>query len=184
MKKLMPFLLILISIGVFFFFIDPQYKELKAVQEQIKENDKMLALTKDLQRERENLEDKFKNISDKDKAKLEKVLPSAVDNVRLILDINNIADDFGIVISGIGVTGGPNEATNEKSKNPTTAKTTGEYGKISLSFSTSASYDVFKAFISRLEESLRLVDVRGFTITTGQSAFYNYTINLETYWLR
>jgi len=183
MKKLMPLILIIVSIGVFFFFIDPKYKEIQQAQSQIEENDQMLELAKELQKERDTLQAKFNSIGEADKDKLEKVLPDTIDNVRLILDINNIADYFGIAIAGITVAGAPSE---EETGNSTIAKSSNgkQYGTISVGFSVSATYEVFKAFLTQLEESLRLVDVRGFSVNAGEGVFYNYSVNLDTYWLR
>jgi predicted nucleotidyltransferase len=105
MKNLTPIVLIAVSIGVFFLVIDPAYKKVQENNETITENAEMIDLANQLRRERENLNARFNAISADDKEKLEKVLPDAVDNVRLIRDIQDIAATFGITISNIGVTG-------------------------------------------------------------------------------
>ena len=39
MKSYSPLLLIIVSIGIFFFFIDPQYKEVKTLRQTQNENE-------------------------------------------------------------------------------------------------------------------------------------------------
>lgn len=198
MKSLTSIVLILVSIGIFFFFIDPQYKEIQDLQTEVEENEKTLELAKELRAKRESLRQKFAEISDDEKLSLEKLLPDTVDNVRLIIDINNIAEEYGIVIRNLQLS----------SEEDTTAETSvvqnefqgviedstlnyadrSKLGVIAFSFSVSAEYDVFIDFLKDLEEALRIVDVRSITITAAssedQGLFYDYGIKLETYWLK
>lgn len=180
MKNLMPIIFIIVSIGIFFTYIDPEYKKIKSHQETINRNNDMLVRAQELRQKREELQQKYNDIGEEDRKRLEKLLPDTVDNVRLILDINNIASDFGIAITDIGVT----EEQETGGTNQITENTGEKYGTIELSFSVSATYETFKRFLETLEDSLRLVDVTSFTVNAGEGVFYNYTVNLQTYWLR
>ena len=57
MRNIMPLILIIVSIAVFFFFIDPQYKEVKSLQVEIEENNKTLDLATQLRQKREDLKE-------------------------------------------------------------------------------------------------------------------------------
>lgn len=187
MSKLSPLILIIISVGVFFYFIDPERIEYAKLSEIKIENEKRLEDVKTLEKEFFVLQEKYKKISDEEKEKLNKVLPETVDNVRLILDINNIADNYGIVIRNISVTGGPIGEDQEDAKNAVRSVSengSSSYGVISLGFSVVATYDVFKSFMQDLETSLRIVDITDFSVSTGEGEFYNYSVKLNTYWLR
>ena len=189
MNKLMPIILILASVGIFFMFIDGQYKEVQGLMDQKNQNDKMLEDAKTLDKEFENLQKKYREIKVEDREILEKILPETVDNVRLILDINNIADNYGIIIRDISVTGGP-IAEDDTGANNTASRNAANnlnqrYGTISLGFSVSAEYETFKAFLRDLEDSLRVVDIKDIGIqTASEGTFNNYTVSLDTYWLR
>jgi Tfp pilus assembly protein PilO len=183
MKGLTPIILIVVSIGVFFFFIDPQKKELDTLLEEKNKNDVTIQKATELRAARGILGEKYKNISQDERTKLSQMLPDTVDNVRLILDINNIADKYGIVLKGISISGGPVDEGKEVNRGAGT--TSGKlYGTIQLSFSFSANYDIFKIFLKDLEDSLRLVDITDFSIASSENGFYNYSITLNTYWLR
>lgn len=192
----MPIILILVAIGVFFVFIDPKYNEVKDLQAQIERNNKTLDLAEQLREKREDLRQKYNQISDDEKLELQKMLPDTVDNVRLIIDISNIAEKYGIIIQDIQVA--PEEDSEENVQvinsdfESTTSGSTINYpdtskiGIISFSFSVVAQYDVFLDFLKDLEEALRIVDVRSITIdrVDDQSIFYNYSVKLDTYWLK
>lgn len=180
MKSLMPIILIAVSIGVFIFFVDPQYDEIKETRETIDENKNLLELANQLRRERNTLSDKFSDISEEDRERLGKVLPDNVDNVRLILDIQDIARDFGIQILNINV----QASQDNQQEGRLIDNTNNAYGTIAVNFSVSAEYDVFKSFMRRLENSLRLIDIQSFSVSAGDGLFYNYNVSFNTYWLR
>lgn len=186
MRKTGTFIFIIIIISVFLYLIvDPKYKEYKVLKAQEQENQKTLALIKDLKQERNNLESKYKAISVEERIKLEKVLPDTVDNVRLLVDIKEIAKKKNILIKSIDVSGGPtSDSKNTKQNTVAVQKGPARYGTLTIAFSFSASYKTFIDFMNELERSLRLVDIRDVSVSAGNSDIYNYSLKVETYWLR
>ncbi len=183
MKSYSPLLLIIVSVGIFFFYIDPNYKELKVLQETKAENEKMMGKAAELRAKRDVLNKKYIAISEAERDQLSKVMPETVDNVRLILDIDNIAQKYGITLRGITVTGGVEDSATQSKQ--IVDKTDKKNGAITLGFSFSASYDDYKNFLIDLENSLRIVDVTDFTITASDTSnIYDYSLKLNTYWLR
>jgi Tfp pilus assembly protein PilO len=196
MKSIMPIIFILTSVGIFFLVINPQYEDIKKLQDEIEQNDVTLDLAERLREKRDLLKEKYNQISDAERFELTKMLPDTVDNVRLIIDINNIAAKYGIVIQNFEI--GPSEDSEENIQKlssdfvgaNTTASIeypdTSKIGVISFSFSVSSQYDVFINFLKDLEEALRIVDVRSVGISKGadEGVFYNYRVNLDTYWLK
>jgi hypothetical protein len=198
MKNITSIIVLLCSIGIFFFFIDPQYKKVKNLQAEIVENKKILDIANKLNTKKQELNEKYNQISPEEKAELEKLLPDTVDNVRLIIDMNNIAEKFGIIIRDIninskeGTTGETKKTVSQKSnfegvleENSIKYVDTSKIGVISFSFTVSAKYEVFLEFLKQLEESLRLVDIRNIEISRpADGVFYDYRVTLDTYWLK
>lgn len=182
MKRYTPIILILVSIAAFFIFIDPQYTEVQLLQKEKESNNSRLSLSKELQDKRDRLHASFNNISASEKDHLRKLLPDTVDNVRLILDINNIAETYGITIRNILVQGG--EESDVPSTEVIQSDLSNEIGIITLSFSMTATYDVFVAFLQDLEEALRIVDIRRLNIDKVGEGFMSFSVTLDTYWLR
>ena len=182
MKGYSSIVLIVIAVGVFFTFIDPQYKEVQALLETKEENNVLMQKAEDLSRKRQELTDKYNAISAGDRERLNKVLPETVDNVRLILDIDNIARRSGILVRNISVDGGIN---TESTDNRVIDRTGKNYGVIGLSFSFSTNYTTMKRFMAELENSLRIVDIKSFEVSASDTGdVYSYNVSLDTYWLR
>lgn len=201
MKNFSPIILILMSISIFFFFIDPRYKEIQTIQAQITENNRTLEISKRLIAQRAQLEDAFKQISRLEKEDLEKLLPDTVDNVRLIIDIDTIANQAGIVIRDIDIKSQEQEvdakartsvvqtSVFEGADSAIKYVDTTKIGVISFSFSASARYETFLQFLDELEKSRRIVDIRNIEIkrgagTEGGPVFFDYNVTFDTYWLK
>lgn len=188
MKNFTPILLIIISVATFFIFIDPTYNEVKVLLDQKEQNNTLITLAGDLRRKRDQLHQDFNNIGEENKRDLKKLLPETVDNVRLILDISNIADALRLTITNITVSGNndPSAQNSQLASSPADA-----IGTITLGFSVVAPYDLFIELLRSLEESLRLVDIRSMTVSPGSTPAggtsnvnYSYSVTLNTYWLR
>lgn len=196
MKILPSIIIILTSLGLFFFYIDPEYKKVKALQAEFEQNKKILDIASKLDSKKSDLNTKFNQISQVEKSELEKLLPDTVDNVRLIIDMNNIAEKFGIIIRDISINSKDSDVVEKRSitqksnfdgvlkENSIKYVDTSKVGIISFSFSVSAKYEVFLEFLKQLEESLRLVDIRSIEINRGSGVFYDYRVTLDTYWLK
>lgn len=198
MKSIVPILFILVAVGVFFVFIDPEYNNVKELQTEIEKNNETLDLARELREKRESLRERYNQISDQERDELIKLLPDTVDNVRLIIDINNIAEKYGIVIRDIVINsddGGssasdvqvaPSAFEGVIEQGSLEYPDTSRIGVISFSFSAETEYEVFIDFLSDLEKSLRIVDVREIEIQTRnlEDSIYDYRIKLDTYWLK
>ncbi len=199
MKSFGPIILILLAIGIFFFYVDPEYKKVQELQAEIKANEEVIVIANNLKIKKDDLSKKFDQISQAEKNKLEKLLPDTVDNVRLIIDINNIASSSSIVIRDISIQSKESGISNDAKKTDTQSNfkgkkeedglkyvDTSKIGVISFSFTVSAKYEVFLKFLGQLEESLRLVDIRNIEVSRGpeDSSFYDYKVTFDTYWLK
>lgn len=188
MKKAIPIILVILAIGFFVFIIDPQYKEVQLLIEEKEDNDVMLDLAQELQRKRDILHESFNAISAEDRQQLEKLIPDTVDNVRLILAINNVAEQYGVVIRNIRVFREGAEGPDAPSNVVSSVDATGDIGTITLSFSIDATYDIFISFMKDLEEALRIVDIVELDINQIDSddsgTFLRYSVTIDTYWLR
>jgi len=58
------------------------------------------------------------------------------------------------------------------------------YGTLSMSFSTTGSYESFLALLGSLEKSLRIIDVTGLQFSANESGLYDFSVTARTYWLK
>jgi len=181
MRNYSILIFIALAVGIFFTFIDPMYTDVQALLEEKADNEELIEKAEELRQKRQELTDKYTNITSGERAKLLKVLPETVDNVRLLLDLDNIANAREIDLVGTSISGDINDESDSRVVDRTDKK----YGTINISFSFSTTYSLMKTFMRDLEDTLRIVDIKDFSVNASDVGdVYNYSVSLDTYWLR
>jgi|GEM_PF-169158 len=187
MKLILPILFLIISVGLFFLVIDPAYLDIKELNANIATYDTALSNSTELQKTRDSLIGTYKNIKIEDKDRLEHFLPSSVNNIELILEIEKIANlknmpikdikfdnkdlgDSGMEQSASAPAGGgeapkTTEVISAKSKTESLP-----YGIFEMEFKVEGKYDTFVSFLKDLERNLRLVDIKSISFTVPDPA--------------
>lgn len=189
MSNLISIFLILASIGVFFGYINPTYRGItgnaelseRSIQELQEEQSRYvdaLQKTKEIEQARTGLLEQFARIPANGRERLEKLLPDHIDSVRLIIDINTIAAQYGMALKNINV------EQSDEAAGSTTSLPLGpaeeRFKAVGLKFSIEGSYDNFRSFIRDLEQSLRLVDIDTVSFSPSEDV-YGYSIGISTY---
>ncbi|MCE9585477.1 type 4a pilus biogenesis protein PilO [Candidatus Nomurabacteria bacterium] len=188
-----PIILIGVSVGGFFMFTDPLFKEVSSLKKNVVAYDEALSNSKVLESERDKLTQKYNEITPDTLDKLQKFLPDNVDNIRLILEIEKIASPYGMVLKDVKYDTTGADATAVSIKGGVNTQSNKEYGVWNLEFSTQGTYSNFLNFIKDLENNLRIVDISSvqFTSDSGNglnsnqsSSSYKYGFKIKTYWLK
>ncbi|KND48656.1 MAG: putative pilO [Parcubacteria bacterium C7867-005] len=180
MKSTTSLTLLLISIGIFYTFIDPKYKEVKILRSNAEQFESILSNVEELKEKRSDLLIKYQSIPRVEVDRLAKMLPDNIDTVRLAIDFDSIAAQYGISIKGI-------QADSSGVDNSAAIIQTGSgapYEEVSVSFRFVASYDNFRKFMEDIEQSLRVIDVKSVTFQATDNGLYEYSVAIQTYWLR
>ncbi|HBG68896.1 MAG: hypothetical protein UT98_C0003G0008 [Candidatus Nomurabacteria bacterium GW2011_GWF2_40_31] len=195
-RFIMPVILIGIAVTTFFMFTNPVYKDISELRAEVASYNEALDNSKALENERDKLTAKYNSIDPDNLAKLQKLLPESIDNIRLILEIEKIALPYGMVLRdvkynatekkpatvGVSIQGGAAALAANK-----------DYGIWNLEFSTEGSYNNFINFTKDLESNLRIVDISSIDFistdtrvnsSTPAIPFYKYTFKIKTYWLK
>lgn len=196
----MPVVLIGVAIAVFLMFTNPIYSEISTLKAKAQTFDEALNNSKALENERDVLTAKYNAINPDDLMKLQKLLPENVDNIRLILEIEQIASPYGMVLKDVRYD--TTETTTPSATGASVVQGGGaikqapkDYGVFELSFSTTGSYNNFINFTKNLESNLRIVDIGTITFSsdvptvganqkTAPSDVYTYNFKIKTYWLK
>ncbi len=182
MRYLLPFILLAAAIGLFVVYTNPAYQvRVKAYKGQESSYDDALNKSQELKRVRDQLLSKYNTFSADDKGKLEDLLPDNVDNIRLVIDINNIASRHSIAVKSLQI---GNTLSSKTARSTTAVGASGSaVGSVELSFTVSADYEHFLAFLYDLEHSLRLIDVEKIDFAQTPTGVNDYSITIRTYWL-
>lgn len=196
-RYIMPIIFIAVSITLFFTFTSTIYGKISDLKIVITSYNQALDNSKALENERDKLTAKYNSITPENLTKLERLLPNNIDNIRLILEIEQMALPYGMVLKNVKYN---TDLASEAAKASQAAaqlqaggtivrQTQGEYGDWDLEFSTSATYNNFLNFTKDLESNLRIVDIAsiGFSSDLGSassSEVYQYNFKIKTYWLK
>lgn len=211
-RFILPAILIAIGLGIVFGVASPAWREAEVLQSQADSLNQALDNSKNLEKERDKLVSKQNSINPEDLRKLEKMLPDSVDNIRLIIEIENIAFAYGMVLDDVKYDAYLEEEVKEKQgveikAGDVVKANERNYGEWDLEFSTYGSYTNFLSFLADLERNLRIVDVTSIKFTsdspnsvrttrgvsTATSSYldipagpdvYKYTFNVKTYWMK
>lgn len=127
---------------------------------------------------------RYNAFSQSDLEDAEGVIPSNVDNVKLIIELSELAKQVGVELRNVSL-------VDENSSDASVP-----YGTLSLGVTLRGTYANFVEYISQVESSLRLMDIRSVAFTPNEgeidrtsgrlivSDVYDYSIVLDTYWLR
>lgn len=182
MNKTTALILVLISAGIFYTFISPQYGDAQVLATKAAAYRDLIANVSRIAESRDNLRTSFEAIPAAEKERLAKVLPDNADSVGLARDLDTIASRYGIAIKSVTVddkyAGDVNRIVLPEAELP--------YEKVFVSFSFISNYDNFIKFLADLEKSLRIMDIQEttFLISESEDGLYEHKVTVETYWLK
>jgi hypothetical protein len=185
MKTFAPFLAVAVCVWMYIAYIGPGMISIKDLIAKKDGHSKVLTELNDLKDKRDALVTKYNNLSDDDIAKLAKIVPEKFDTVLFINDLSNIAGQFAVNLKNIEVT--PQDASN---RDDVVNQVKAPYKSTKFKFSVAGPYTNFIAFISKLETSLRLIDVTSLDISVGPASTktgednLSYVVELTVYSLR
>lgn len=201
MRYIFLLIIIAVSVGSIILIVKPRYDNLKEARTEVSSYGSSLDTAEKLKQSREELIAKYNAIPKADLDSLKTLLPDAVDNIRLIIQIDSIAQKNNLsMLRNIDYQKIDETAasTSSDTSDSSTIAPGLPYGDLTLSFQTAGTYANFLAFAADLEQNLRLVDIVSIDFSTGdaqssgatgapaQTAGSNltYQVTLKTYWLK
>ncbi len=175
-----PFILIILSLGLFYTFISPQYSQVQDLRLSAAEYRNVIDNVSQIAETRDRLLIDYAAIEPLEIERLGKALPDTVDTVRLALDLDTLAARYGVAIKDVSVNTKPNQnsAFVIVSENPL------PYEKAIVTFSFISTYDNFINILNDLEKSLRIMDIKTLSFDVLDQGLYEHKITVETYWLK
>lgn len=202
-RFLTPILAFIVSITLFFTFIEPTFNRYKQIDLEILNYKAAVDDAGKLQERVEKLKAEKEAINIADMSRLMDFLPDSVDEVAVVLILDKLATAHSLVIEGIkvkstaaeGSSGGAGQsaytfADDEKNAN---AEVIGADGTVvrkpqdnlettALSFSVTGEYENFRSFVADLEKSLALIDISTLAIQeASEGEFASYDMGLTMY---
>lgn len=180
MKNIISIIIIIISIATFVLVVQPQYTEIQEMRKTETELERVLDNARRLQSLRDDLIEKRQSIANTDIRRLEKLIPESAENVKLILEFEQISNRNSLAIQAASAV-----RDQEDDSQQSFDVETNDYGVITLDFSLQGTYNNFISFLEDIEKNLRITDIRSLNISpSDESSNYGFDISIDTYWLK
>jgi Tfp pilus assembly protein PilO len=187
-RVFLPIIYLAIAIGLFYGLTRDLITKVEARRAEKAELVAALNRAQELRQVADRLRTEYYSFSDEERGRLNKMIPDNVDNVRLIIDTNNIAARYGMTIKDAKI------KTEEKAPTDTTTNPSAKIidnpsgqigqGTVTIAFTVTGTYPVFRQFLGDLASSLRLVDIKKLSFKSADKDTYQYSVELNTYWLK
>lgn len=177
--KFTPIILIIASILIFFFYIDPAYREIQVDRDYQDELNKSLGQAQDLEELRRQKVSLYDAFDSKDKDRVGIMISDTSDETRLFNNIAGIGSRNGVSITQVRLE--TDSSTPQRGENQEV--TAGPVKPVSVGFTASTRYQNFISFLEDIERSLQVMDVNGFKITSSEleGGVYKYEVDLTAY---
>lgn len=185
-RNITALILVILAVGIYFTYTSGQITVLKSIQAENNQYLSAINNAEKLIKLRDSVLNQYNAISDEDKARLDKLVPDNIDNVRLIIDISGIAARHGITAAGIKTSADTSiSASTPKQTAPNQIMSSGGgLSTVTVTFNVTTTYVNFITFLQDLERSLRILDVTSITLSASDNGIYTYGVTLNTYWLK
>lgn len=180
MKSSSTILILLLAFGVNYLFSYPMYKELNNLRTDYINQKESLNTINNIEIKKDELLGQYNSIPQSIKNNINTVLPDSLDYVKLISDIDSVANNYGISIKD----------PNVKIKSPSVGGSIEDaqpeklFESAIVAFSFSSTYEGFNSFLHELENSMRILDIKSLKISPSKNGIYEYSIEFETYWMK
>jgi Tfp pilus assembly protein PilO len=184
-SKFLPFLALILSLGIFFAYINPTWTgPIATAKAAIASDNASLAAASQYNAQASQLATEEAAINPTDLTDLSNMLPDSVDNVGMILDINALAARSGLLLSNINVTQNSSSNSSSPSAANPSGSTADTVGSVQLSLSAVGSYEAFQQFLTGIESSQRLLNVQSINVAGSNTGVYTYQVTMNLYWLQ
>ena len=177
-------LLIVAAVALYYVIIQPLYtgagsvwqpeQSVKSLRELSDQYTQAVAQAEGLYSQAEGFRRDYGAITPDTKQKLESMVPAAVDPVRLVSEVNSIANYSGVILDDINYTQDTGNANAGR-------------GAYLINFSTETTYVKFKELMRNYETSLRLYNVESVMFSAPKDrddTTTTFQVRLSTYYIK
>lgn len=182
-KNLLNLLLLVSTVVLFYVVINPLYtgvgsvwqpeQGIVALRTTDSQYDDALNQAQSLMNEAKTLRSKYEGVPQDTKDKLKVMVPDRkdLDPVRMVSEVNTIANNSGVSLSDLSYSEGTG---------------VGNKGAYTISFTAKTTYNKFKEIMRNYETSLRLYSIQSvvFAVPETDSSIIPFQVKMDTYYIK
>ena len=184
MKSIASIILILTAIALIFFVARPLWDDILTLRAESGAISDNLARLKEVEASRNKLLETYNAIQKSDLERLDKFLPSKANTEDLLVSLENITRERGIVLKNINFAA---FGENSQQIKLATVETAGAVTAlpatpVSYNFDISSSYEAFRSVLGAFEKNLRLMNLTEVGFTSSDNNVYNFSLKATSYY--
>lgn len=175
-----------IAAGIFIFFGETKgnYEKVKTKISEMEALDNALVVSRQVKATRDNILAQYNEISQIDIDRLNIMLPSQPESVKIIIQLDSMLRKKGMILKSIDIKG-QDKASLEAELTKAVAGTRSDadmFSTLPISINISGSYEAFYSFLKDVEQSLRLIDIKKANFTSVDNNVYTFNLEAVIYW--
>jgi hypothetical protein len=174
MRTLTPVFSIVIAVLLFFFFVSPEYNEIKGLKEDTEMYKRAVESYNDFYAKVDTKLAVKRNESPVIVERLNQFIPKDLDVAYNIADLENMAQAHKMLFGNVSTDVSGTDLVSESDKGQ-------ELQIADISFDAIGTYEQFQLFLLDLESSLSLFEVTSINFSASEGPFEQFTIAVRTY---
>lgn len=195
-KLIIPTLLIALSFGSYFLYTQPIYTEAKEVKAEVVKLDEAVTKLNAALKKKDNLATTYNALDTSLVARLNKLMPDNLDNIKLIIDVDRTAKQYGTILNAVkfdvdqqakndAKATASSATTSTVRDNKTALEAKKDYNNFSLTMTFTGTFANFTKLVSDMEKNLRIIDITSVTFDAQDAKdIYKFEVKARIYWLK
>lgn len=184
MRTITPVFSIIIALVVFFSVSKPMFTEIDDIKAQTAQFQEAVDSAQSRNQKLEELINKKQGHDSRDLEYLDALVPQDVDEVKMLVDLKEMAEKHNMLIGNIGVEGGgTGSPASDASSEVSGAISYNSFSTADITFGLIGTYEQFKSFLADMERSLVLMEVINITFASGEGDLQQYDLTIRAFGL-
>lgn len=178
-------LLIFGAVIIGFIYLFPEWNTYKDLRKKMTQLETIRNELNDLSQERDQLKEKLTQVPEEELTRAAQALPEGADKKILMVLLEGLTAQEGVKLRNITIDQAPIPGKISQQPQPTSFSTSlidQEIKEMGVQLGVETSYLGFKRFLSRIEKSLRLIDVFDITFSSATGENTSFAIRAKVYY--
>lgn len=180
-KFFINFILLATAFSLALFWIRPEWRQISSLRSEIKSYRETLSNLETLQKLRDRFLQDYNSVSENDKDKFAKILPSSIEEGEIMVMVENLVKSNGLFLKTISFESRAAAGTviGEQKK---------PYNSFLVAIEFAGSYEGLKNFLKNLEENLLITNIETLSFQSAgdkkleETPVYTFKITTRVYW--
>lgn len=183
-RTITPFFSIILAIAIYFFFSSDIFAEMKLLEAETKEYNEAIANGKQYNQKLESALNTKRAINALEAERINALVSTDVDEVRLLVDLTEIARSHNMLLGNISVEEGESVSDIPAEDMSSNVVTASDFVETSITFGLIGTYEQFKDILADIEKSLTLLEITNIEFAANEGDLQQFNVTVRTFALR